>query len=93
MSLTSARFTEVWPSSTPTDNTVSARVAHVVHRDIPSSDVQTMLNELHEEMTRRTQMFVVVLIVITVVLMQRIGRLEQRLMIHSMGVSPPRHWW
>lgn len=52
-----------------------------------------MLNELHEEMTRRTQMFVVVLIVITVVLMQRIGRLEQRLMIHSMGVSPPRHWW
>lgn len=52
-----------------------------------------MLNELHQEMTHRTHMFIVVLIVITVVLMQRIGRLEQRIMIHSMGVSPHRHWW
>ena len=93
MSLTSARFTEVWPSSTPPEDAVSARVAHVVPRDVPSSDVQTLLNEMQQEMTTRTHMFVVVLIVITVVLMQRIGRLEQRLMIHSMGVSPPRHWW
>jgi hypothetical protein len=37
-------------------------------------------------------MFIVVLIVITVFMMQRIGRLEQRLMIQSMA-GPPRHWW
>lgn len=93
MGLTSARFNEVWPSSTPTQTAVSARVAHVVNRDTLSTDVHTMLNELQQEMTHRTHMFLIVLIVITVVFMQRIGRLEQRLMIHSMGVSSPRHWW
>ena len=93
MSVTSATFAEVWPSSTPTHNAVSARVAHVVNRDIPSSDVQAVMNEMHQEIANRTHMFLVVLIVITVVFMQRIGRLEQRLMIHSMGASPPRHWW
>ena len=91
MSLTSARFTEVWPSSPPTQSAVSARVSHVVNRD--ASDVQAVLDEMQREMTHRTHMFVIVLIVITIVLMQRIGRLEQRLMIHSMGVPPPRHWW
>lgn len=93
MSLTSARFEEVWPSPTPIPNAVSARVAHVVNRDVPPIDIQAVLNEMHREMTQRTHMFIIVLILITVALMQRIGRLEQRLMIHSMGVSPPRHWW
>ena len=93
MSVTSARFAEVWPSSTPTENSVSARVSHVVNRDVPAYDANAVLGEMHREMTHRTHMFIVVLIVVTVVLMQRIGRLEQRLMIQSVGASPHRHWW
>jgi len=93
MSLTSARFAEVWPSSTSSHNAVSARVAHVVNRDLPPSDIQAVLDEMYQEMTHRTNMFIVVLIVITIVLVHRIGRLEQRLMVHSMGASLPCHWW
>lgn len=94
MSRTSAIFTEVWPPTQTPPTAVSARIAHVVNREEGEpSHVRVLLDAMHQEMTQRTHLFIVVLMVITVVMMQRIRRLEHRLMVHSMGALPPRHWW
>ena len=92
MSLTSARFSDVWPSSAEQPPSVSARAAHVAETEGTPSSVYDLLNEMHRDMTQRTHVLVIIIIVLTVMFMQRIGRLEQRLMIQSIGAPPP-HWW
>tara|TARA_B110001450_G_scaffold185665_1_gene173700 strand:- start:17494 stop:17775 length:282 start_codon:yes stop_codon:yes gene_type:complete len=93
MSLTSTKFEEVWPSF-PTPSIVSARVVNDVdeRKELPPH-IHILVDGLNREMMQRTNMFAVVLIVITVLLLQRIGRLERRLMIQTIGASLPNNWW
>lgn len=94
MRLTSATLDDVWPTSAMDDQTttVSARVSHVVSQE-NESRLHAVMDSMHQEMTQRTHIFIAVIVVLTLLLMQRMGRLEQRLMIQAMGVPPQRPWW
>lgn len=90
MRQTSAALNDVWPeSASPT--AVSARVSHVVQDDVV--DLNAVIREMHTEMMQRTKIFVIAIVVVALVLMQRINRLEQKLMMHSFGADPRRRWW
>lgn len=96
MRLTSATIDDVWPTPAVDDRAtaVSARVSHVVvPRESEASHLHAAIESMHQEMTQRTHIFIAVIIVLTLLFMQRVGRLEQRLMIQAMGVPPQRPWW
>lgn len=95
MRLTSATIDDVWPNPVMDDRAtaVSARVSHVVSQENDASRLHAVIDSMHQEMTQRTHIFIAVIVILTLLLMQRIGRLEQRLMIQAMGVPPQRPWW
>lgn len=101
MSVTRATLSDVWPGDErpPPSPLVSARVAHVVSSPRVEQDegdamhLRLTVQALHRETTQRMQMIVVALAVFVLAVMQRLGRLEQRLLIHSMAGAPHPHWW
>ena len=95
MRLTSATLDEVWPTSVMDDQAVavSARVSHVVSQENDVVRLHAVIDSLHQEMIQRTHILIAVIVILTLILMQRIGRLEQRMMIQAMGVPPQHPWW
>lgn len=96
MRLTSATLDDVWPDPVMGDDqavAVSARVSHVVSQENDVARLHAVIDSLHQEMTQRARIFIAVIVVLTLLLMRRIGRLEQRVMIQAMGVPPQRPWW
>lgn len=82
MSGTSALFSDVWQNvedrvvSEPTVEPRQSPVATPVRDEI---DYREMIEELNREMMQRSQMFIIAIMIVVVVLLQRIHRLERRL--------------
>lgn len=97
MRLTSANLDDVWPNTVAAiddrTTTVSARASHVVSEQNDASRLHAVIDSMHQEMTQRTQIFITVIVVLTLFLMRRMGRLERRMTIQAMGVPPQRLWW
>lgn len=92
MTLTSADFTDVWPV-TPQPSVSARTLTPVVNEDVDTHRLQLMVDAMQHDFEQRTHMFIVTLVVTTMFLLHRIGRLRQRIMIQTLGADPRRHWW
>ena len=107
MRLTSATLSDVWPDEPPlvppplrpssSPSPTSARITHVVQGGATATEetvrLRALIDAMDREMTQRTHLFGVILIAMIVILVQRMRRLEQRLVMQTMGAHPHGHWW